>query len=187
VQSPAGEFPVDLALAGEHNLRNALAAIAVCLALQIPLPHIQQGLAAVQPVPGRLQTRFANSGLRVIDDSYNANPDSVAAAIEVLRSAPGRHWLVLGDLAELGTQAESLHGQVGERARMAGIDELWSFGRMSHAASAAFGPSGQHFDNREKLAMALKQIVSNWDTVLVKGSRSAGMEQVVDLLLRETR
>lgn len=186
VQSPAGEFPVDLALAGEHNLRNALAAIAACLALQLPLTHIQQGLALIQPVPGRLETRFAASGLRVIDDSYNANPDSVVAAIEVLRSAPGRRWLVLGDLAELGAQAESLHAQVGERARTAGIDALWSVGQMSRAASAVFGHAGRHFDDREKLAMALKQIVSDKDTVLVKGSRSAGMEQVVALLLEET-
>ncbi len=186
VQSPAGEFPVDLALAGEHNLRNALAAIAACVALHIPLIHIQQGLAAIQPVPGRLQTRIAAAGLRVIDDSYNANPDSVAAAIEVLRSAPGRRWLVLGDLAELGAQAESLHVQVGESARAAGIDALWSVGQMSRAASVVFGPAGRHFDDREELAMALKQIVSNRDTVLVKGSRSAGLEQVVAVLLQET-
>ena len=183
VRSPAGEFTLRLQLAGEHNLRNALAASAACLALQIPVTSIQQGLAGVQPVAGRLQTRLTATGLRVIDDSYNANPDSVNAAIKVLQSAPGRHWLVMGDLAELGEAAVSLHAGIGERARAAGIDRLWCCGPLSRAAVEQFGPNGRHFEDRETLAAALNQAVRVGDTVLVKGSRSSRMEQVVAALL----
>lgn len=183
VQSPRGEFSLNLQLAGEHNLLNALAASAACLALEIPVASIQQGLAGVQPVAGRLQTRLAASGLRVIDDSYNANPDSMAAAIRVLQSAPGRRWLAMGDLAELGASAAHLHARIGDLARTAGIDRLWCCGPLSRAAAEAFGPHGRHFEDRTLLAAALTQAVAAGDTVLVKGSRSSGMERVVAALL----
>jgi UDP-N-acetylmuramoyl-tripeptide--D-alanyl-D-alanine ligase len=183
VQSPTGAFSLNLQLAGEHNLLNALAASAACLALGCPVSAIQQGLSGIQPVAGRLQTRLAASGLRVIDDSYNANPDSMTAAIKVLQQAPGRRWLVMGDLAELGDAAASLHAEVGDRARTAGIDKLWCCGPLSRSAVDAFGPQGRHFEDRQALAGALIQAVAAGDTVLVKGSRSARMEQVVAALL----
>ena len=183
VQSPRGEFALSLQLAGEHNLLNALAACAACLALEMPISSIQKGLGGVQPVAGRLQIRLAASGLRVIDDSYNANPDSMTAAIRVLQHAPGRRWLAMGDLAELGETAADLHARIGDRARAAGIDRLWCCGPLSRSAAEHFGPYGRHFEDRMALAVALKQAVSPGDTVLVKGSRSSGMEQVVAALL----
>jgi UDP-N-acetylmuramoyl-tripeptide--D-alanyl-D-alanine ligase len=183
VHSPRGRFIMELRLGGEHNLRNALAASAAGLALELPIAGIQQGLAGVQPVAGRLQTRLTPTGVRLIDDSYNANPDSVGAAIQVLRSAPGRRWLVLGDLAELGGTALELHAGVGERARTAGIDHLWCCGPLSRAAVDAFGANGRHFADRTQLAQALRSALTDADTVLVKGSRSARMEQVVAALL----
>jgi len=179
VHTPSGEFTLELQLGGEHNLRNALAACAVALALGQPTVQIQRGLAAVGPVAGRLQTRLTPAGVRLIDDSYNANPDSMGAAIEVLRSAPGRRWLVMGDLAELGESARDLHAGIGARARAAGIERLWCCGPLSRSAAEAFGPDGRHFTDRSALAAALQPALAAGDTVLVKGSRSAGMERVV--------
>ncbi|MEN8179047.1 MAG: UDP-N-acetylmuramoyl-tripeptide--D-alanyl-D-alanine ligase [Pseudomonadota bacterium] len=184
VQSRVGQFRVDLALAGQHNLRNALAAIAACQALGIGVAEIQQGLAQLTPVPGRLQCRIAVSGLRVIDDSYNANPDSVVAAVEVLRSAPGKRFLVMGDLAELGKDAAALHFEVGQRAAEAGIDALWATGNMSREAVDGFGQGGRYFADHETLIADLQKTLTVNDTVLVKGSRSAGMERVVGSLLQ---
>ena len=183
MHSPLGEFELQLQLGGEHNLRNALSATAVCLALQQPIDHIQLGLSGMLPVAGRLQTRLSNAGVRVIDDSYNANPDSMGAAIQVLQQAPGRRWLVMGDLAELGETALELHGRIGKRARAAGIEHLWCCGPLSHAAVDVFGSNARHFTDRRELAMALRQVLVAGDTVLVKGSRSAQMEQVVAALL----
>jgi UDP-N-acetylmuramoyl-tripeptide--D-alanyl-D-alanine ligase len=183
VFTPQGEFLLELPLGGLHNLRNALAACAAGLALHLSLTDIQRGLASVQPVAGRLQTSLSPSGVRVIDDSYNANPDSMGAAIEVLQRAPGRRWLVMGDLAELGESATGLHRGIGERARSAGIERLWCCGPLSRAAVDAFGPQGRHFADRSELVLALRPELAAGDTVLVKGSRSAGMEQVVAVLL----
>jgi UDP-N-acetylmuramoyl-tripeptide--D-alanyl-D-alanine ligase len=183
VQSPLGEFVLELQLGGEHNLRNALAASAACVALDLPIASIQQGLAGLQPVAGRLQTRITPAGVRLIDDSYNANPDSVGAAIKVLQSAPGRRWLVMGDLAELGESAGDLHAGIGERARAAGIDRMWSCGPLSRAVVAAFGSNARHFADRDELVAALRPELAAGDTVLVKGSRSARMEKVVAALL----
>ena len=183
VQTPAGGLKIRLALAGQHNLANALAAIAGALALQLSPSAIGAGLASVRPVAGRLACRLSPTGVRLIDDSYNANPDSVAAAIQVLRSAPGRRWLALGELAELGPQAQALHARVGEQARAAGIDHLWAVGPLSQAAVAAFGPGGRHFTDRQALIRALQGALQAGDSLLIKGSRSAAMEQVVWELL----
>ncbi|MDJ0807565.1 MAG: UDP-N-acetylmuramoyl-tripeptide--D-alanyl-D-alanine ligase [Gammaproteobacteria bacterium] len=184
VLSGAERFPVSLALAGQHNLRNALAAIAACQALGIGIADIQQGLAQLSPVPGRLQCRITTSGLRVIDDSYNANPDSLAAAIEVLRTAPGRRFLVLGDLAELGKDAKAHHVEVGRSAAQAGIDALWATGTLSCGAVDGFGAGGRWFSDQQGLIAELRRTLQSADTVLVKGSRSAAMERVVDSLLQ---
>lgn len=183
VKSPAGEFSVELALAGEHNLRNALAAIAACQALGVDTPAIQRGLVSLQPVPGRLMCHITASGLRVIDDSYNANPDSMAAAVQVLRSAPGRRLLVMGDLAELGEAATALHYQVGQDAKTAGIDALWSCGELSRAATDGFGEQGRSFPELQSLIDELQRTLVAGDTVLIKGSRSARMERVVNALV----
>jgi UDP-N-acetylmuramoyl-tripeptide--D-alanyl-D-alanine ligase len=179
------EFEVELALAGRHNLLNALAAIAAALALDCTETQIQRGLAAVEPVQGRLRVRRSSTGLRLIDDSYNANPDSVDAAVAVLQQAPGDRWLVLGDLAELGDQAPALHAEIGRRARAAGVPHLLTLGRLSREAAEAFGDGAEAFEQIPDLVAALERQVSAGDTLLIKGSRSAGMERVVKLLLGE--
>lgn len=184
VHTPTGEFTLELALAGEHNVRNALAAIAVCQALGIDQVDIQRGLAEMRPVSGRLQVQTSPTGLRVINDSYNANPASLDAAIQVLRQAPGRRWLILGDLAELGAQVEELHRQVGERARQSGIDALWCVGPLSRATAEGYGEGARHFDTQAELIDALMGRLGDVDTILVKGSRSARMERVVQALLQ---
>lgn len=184
LQSPFGEAEIQLTLAGRHNVLNALAAAAATLALGMTPEEVVHGLGRITPVPGRLQTKTALSGARVIDDTYNANPDSVGAAIDVLSSAPGVRWLVLGDLAELGPTGLELHRSLGERARQAGIQYLWSLGSASEAASIAFGSGGKHFFTREELIAALLADHGKDASILVKGSRSSRMELIVQPLLQ---
>jgi UDP-N-acetylmuramoyl-tripeptide--D-alanyl-D-alanine ligase len=172
---------IQLALPGEHNRHNALAAAAAALLLGIPGAQIVKGLGQLQPVPGRLQCqRLADAWL--VDDSYNANPDSLSAAIRVLATAPGRTTLVLGDMGELGPDALELHRALGAEAREAGISRFFGLGRLSAAAVEAFGPQGRHFAEREALVQAL---IDGWqadEAILVKGSRSAAMDLVVKAL-----
>jgi UDP-N-acetylmuramoyl-tripeptide--D-alanyl-D-alanine ligase len=181
------QFEVELSLAGRHNLMNALAAIAAALAMGCAVEEIQSGLASVQAVDGRLRLLRTPVGYRLIDDSYNANPDSVDAAIEVLRSAPGRRYLVLGDLAELGKDAKALHAEIGERAKQAGVEHLFTLGDLSRSAAAHFGAGGEAFSELDELVDALDAETSRGDSVLVKGSRSAGMDRVVQRLMSEGR
>ncbi|MEW8014968.1 MAG: UDP-N-acetylmuramoyl-tripeptide--D-alanyl-D-alanine ligase [Candidatus Sedimenticola endophacoides] len=182
VHSPQGEVGVELRLAGRHNLLNALAAIAAAQLVGADLDQIRRGLAAVTPVRGRLQPRAGRNGVTLIDDSYNANPDSVAAAIEVLGSAPGRRILILGGLAELGGDAERFYAELGERARAAGIERLYGVGAAGIAADS-FGAGGYRFAGREALIGGLDGEFHRGDKVLIKGSRSAGMERVVEVLM----
>jgi len=176
------EWPLALRLAGAHNVRNALAAGSVALMLGVDAETIAAGLADLEPVPGRLcpLPGLAAGGCRLIDDSYNANPDSIAAAIAVLAGLEGRRLLVLGDLGELGPEAEALHAELGARARAAGIERLCSVGVLSAAASRAFGEGARHFDAQADLVAHLRATLDAHDRVLVKGSRSARMEQVVE-------
>ena len=174
-----GEVELGMQLAGEHNRMNALAAIAAALLVGADLDDARHALAGLAPVPGRLCPMTGANGARLIDDSYNANPDSVVAALRVLVSAPGRRTLVLGDLAELGDDAVALHHQLGVRAAEFGVDGLLTVGNMSAAAGRAFGVGHRHFATRDELAAYLGARLSGDDTVLVKGSRSARMDEVV--------
>ncbi len=185
VKTPIGEVEIDLPLAGRHNRMNALAAIAVTQLMGIGLQRIRAGLAGLKPVPGRLQARAGLDGVRIIDDSYNANPDSVAAAIAVLATAPGRRFLALGDLAELGSEAEAAHQALGQQAREAGIEQLCCLGELSQATATAFGVGAQWFQDHDSMITALKAQLTTGDTVLIKGSRSARMERVVNALTAE--
>jgi len=185
LQAAEGNIDVELALGGRHNVMNALAAAAGALALGVGLEDVRSGLAAVRPVKGRLQTRLGSGGLRVIDDTYNANPDSVAAAVELLASAPGERWLVLGDLAELGSGSERLHEELGRRVREAGIERLLTLGSASAAAARGFGSGARHFGHLEGLLAELSRLLPAPVYVLVKGSRSARMERVADALVGE--
>lgn len=179
------DLSLALRLAGAHNVRNALAAAAAALALGVGPESVQAGLAGLAPVPGRLCPRGAGA-VRLIDDTYNANPDSIAAAIAVLVGLPGRHWLVLGDLGELGPRSLDLHREVGERARAAGVERLATVGHLSAAASEAFGPGAQHFPDHTSLAETLRGQLAGDDLVLVKGSRAARMERVVKAIIGES-
>jgi UDP-N-acetylmuramoyl-tripeptide--D-alanyl-D-alanine ligase len=172
---------IKLAAAGEHNVRNALAAIACTLAAGIDIGTIVRGLEAFQPVGGRLQKKQAANGAVVIDDSYNANPDSVRAAIDVLAGAPAPRILVLGDMGEVGTQGPEYHAEIGAYAQKRGIDHVLATGDLSrHLGAAAI-----HFDQFDELLAALDaKLGSKSDaTVLVKGSRFMKMERVVQHLL----
>jgi len=182
LRAPAGEVPVSLQLPGRHNVANALAAAACALAAGAGLEAVAAGLRAVLPAPGRMQVRAGRGGARLIDDSYNANPGSVKAAIEVLADRPGRRVLVLGDMAELGADAAALHREVGAYAAARGVDRLYACGPLSRLAAAAFGAGAAEFATRAELAAALGAELDGATTVLVKGSRAAGMEEVVRLL-----
>jgi len=183
LQAPRGEAPVRLRLLGAHQVRNALAAAAAALALGMDLEAVRRGLEAVAPVPGRLQPRRGPRGALLLDDSYNANPDSLAAALAVLAEARGRRLLALGDMLELGPEAEALHREAGRRAREAGVERLHALGPLAREAAAAFGPGGQAHENPEALARALLRDLAPGVVALVKGSRGAGMERVVQALL----
>ncbi|MBV8604086.1 MAG: UDP-N-acetylmuramoyl-tripeptide--D-alanyl-D-alanine ligase [Pelomonas sp.] len=188
IRTPAGEVPVLLRMAGEHNVRNALAAAACTLAAGAPLAAIQQGLERFEPVKGRSALRRVVRGGReitLIDDSYNANPDSVRAAIDMLAGLPGDAWLVLGDMGEVGTQGEAFHAEVGAYAAARGIRHFWCAGPLSAAAARAYGSDARHYGAVADLLAALGAApdVAN---VLVKGSRFMKMEQVVAALAPAT-
>lgn len=183
VEGPTLGLELELALAGGHNVRNALVAVAMARALGQAPATIRAGLATMRPVPGRLFPRLVPGGPRLIDDSYNANPDSVEAAIAVLTSLSGRHVLVLGDLGELGPEAEELHRRLGVAAREAGVEALYTVGRLSAAATAGFGASGgRHCNDQPELIAYLRQDLAEGDLVLIKGSRLSAMDRVADAL-----
>ena len=182
VSTPLGEFSLQLPLPGEHNLTNALAATAVCLALDIPLADIKTGLEAVKPVRGRLSLVHANAGWTVIDDTYNANPASLYAALQVLARQSGEPWLVLGDMKELGSDSRKMHAELGDAARSLGVKRLFALGDASTATVDAFGPSAVHFSNKDRLIEALRSQLKPGVACLVKGSRSMGMEHVVSAI-----
>ncbi len=182
LSTPQGDAEVALPLPGRHNIANALAATAVALALEVPLATIVAGLEQVSGVAGRLRREVVAGGWTLIDDSYNANPSSMAAAIDTLLLAGGERWLVLGDMAELGPDARALHAGIGERARERGVERLFAVGPLGAATVEAFGAGGEHFDDKPALIAALQAQLHAGVTCLVKGSRSAGMEQVVAAL-----
>ena len=170
---------------GRHNVANALAAIAAATAAGASLGAVQRGLSEFRPLDGRLDTKAATQGAAVIDDTYNANPDSVRAAIAVLARVAGARWLVLGDMGELGDQGVAFHREIGEYARAAGIDRLLTTGELAAHAVASFGPGGEHFQDIETLIAATDaKLRSNGAavTLLVKGSRFMRMERVVAAL-----
>ena len=181
LRTPAGAATTTLALPGAHNLRNALAAAACALAAGAPLAAVQQGLAAFVPVAGRSQVmalQVHGQSLTLIDDSYNANPDSVLAAIDVLAELAGPHWLVLGDMGEVGAAGPQFHAEVGHHARARGVEQVWSVGALSAHAGAH-----RHFDDIGALLAALPDAIAKAPAaVLVKGSRFMKMERVVAAL-----
>ncbi len=183
--TPQGQVAVVLPLLGKHNVYNALAAAALALALGVPLTSIAIGLSKAKAEARRLVTQTGCRAATIIDDSYNANPASVKAAIAVLAAYPGRRVLVLGDMLELGSDSEHYHREIGVAAKDAGIDYLFAFGPRSVASVAAFGKHAAHYADHAALADAVKPLLNADATVLVKGSNSMGMHQVTRLLLQE--
>ncbi|MGP1717149.1 MAG: UDP-N-acetylmuramoyl-tripeptide--D-alanyl-D-alanine ligase [Methylophilus sp.] len=172
-----------LAVPGVHNMMNALAAAAASLAAGASLDEVAQGLQGFGGVKGRLQQKTAANGAKVIDDTYNANPDSMKAALDVLRNYSQRTVFVMGDMGELGDDAEAMHAEVGRYAKDHGVDAMYALGNHSKAAVNAFGSQAQHFDAIENLIAALQANTSAEDIVLVKGSRFMQMERVVNALV----
>ncbi len=179
VKTPLGEAAATLKAGGLHNVRNALAASAAAVALNVAPHMISKGLAAYEGVKGRLQKKACVHGATLIDDTYNANPESVQAAIAVLAQAPGRKLLVLGDMGELGAGAPALHAESGLLAHKAGIDQLFTLGELSVHAAQAFGAGARHFSRIEDLLAEIENALAPGATMLVKGSRFMKMERVV--------
>ena len=182
LSTPHGDAEVSLPLPGRHNIANALAASAIALALDVPLDTIVAGLENATAVEGRLKRIAMPTGWTLIDDSYNANPSSMHAAIDTLALAEGERWLVLGDMAELGADARALHAGVGRHAREKGIQKLFAVGPLNVAAVEAFGTGATHFADKAALIDALRAQIHAGVTCLIKGSHSAGMEHVVAAL-----
>ncbi len=182
VTAPQGMFAADLKVPGEHNARNALAATAAAIVLNISLETIAAGLEKFSGVDGRLQRKGAMHGASMIDDTYNANPASLSAAISVLAQATGKRILVLGDMGELGEDAVIFHAEIGRETRKAGIEKLYALGTLSSNAVREFGSGAKHFERIEDLQAALEKELDENTTVLVKGSRFMKMERVVSSL-----
>ncbi len=181
-ETPAGPMRVRLHIAGRHNVRNALAASACALAAGVPLAAVARGLETFEPVKGRsraLALRLGQHGFTLIDDSYNANPDSVRAAIDVLAELPGPRLLVLGDMGEVGDQGPQFHAEVGAYARERGVQQLFTLGPLSAHAAAAFA-AGRHFEDMGELQAAVLQALPAAASLVVKGSRFMKMERVVE-------
>lgn len=185
LKTPSGSVALRLPVPGLHNVRNALAASAAALAMGVSLSAIVAGLQSYGGVKGRLQRKPGKQGATIIDDTYNANPASMRAAIDVLAACPDKRVLVLGDMGELGADAAKMHLEIGAYARAAGLDTLLVLGELSRQMASAFGSGAQHFETPEALAEALAQQLSADTTVLVKGSRFMRMERVVNLLLAD--
>ena len=183
MHTPAGQAYVQLKLLGQHNVMNALAATAATLAVGIDLRNIVSGLSSFTGVAGRLSLEQASNGACIIDDTYNANPLSLRAAMDVLVNMKGDHWLVLGDMVELGTDAEALHFEVGRQAKDLGITRLFAIGKATRKAVEGFGKGAEFFEERQELVEKIKNEMQSDTVILVKGSRSMAMEKVVTRLL----
>jgi UDP-N-acetylmuramoyl-tripeptide--D-alanyl-D-alanine ligase len=189
-------------MGGRHNVANALAAAAAAAAAGAQLEHIAAGLGAMRAVAGRLQFKKALSGAWIIDDSYNANPSSMRAGIEVLAELEGTKWLVIGDMAELGEYAPAAHAEIGEFARAHGVERLFAMGGLAKLAVDSFGAGGEWFPDATTLASALVRALAACDgsatssaggvdptaaargiRLLIKGSRVNRLERVVDTLV----
>ncbi len=178
-----GQADVMLNALGTHNVRNALAACAAAFALGVSIKEIADGLSHFHAVKGRLQRKLGVNHALVIDDTYNANPDSMRAAIDVLAKLSGKKVLVLGDMGELGSDAPRMHAEIGAYAKASDIDALYCFGELSQAALNSFGVGARYFSNIDTLIDALLQEMRQGDSVLVKGSRFMKMERVVNAIV----
>jgi UDP-N-acetylmuramoyl-tripeptide--D-alanyl-D-alanine ligase len=186
LKTPNGRIQFSLNVLGVHNIHNALAASAAAVALGISNADIAHALTHFTAVKGRLNWLQGLNGAILIDDTYNANPDSMKAAIDVLTSQKTTHLFVMGDMAELGANALQMHADIGFYAKQKGISQLFTFGELSQLAAKAFGAKAQHFSSIEDLISSLKPLIHKGVTVLVKGSRFMQMERVVNQLVEKS-
>jgi UDP-N-acetylmuramoyl-tripeptide--D-alanyl-D-alanine ligase len=187
LKTAEGTAPVRLHIAGRHNVKNALAAAACALAAGVGLTAVVQGLQAFEPVKGRsraLMLQLNGQALSLVDDTYNANPDSVRAAIDVLAELPAPRLMVLGDMGEVGDQGPQFHAEVGAYAAERGIDAFYTLGALCADAAKAFGPA-RHFEDMSTLVAAVQSQVLDFQSIVVKGSRFMKMEQVVEALVQQ--
>jgi UDP-N-acetylmuramoyl-tripeptide--D-alanyl-D-alanine ligase len=185
IATPSGAFTFAPEVRGEHNLLNAMAASAAASALGIPAQTMREGLAGFAGVAGRLQRRRGPGASLVIDDSYNANPESMRAALRVLAQERSRKVFVMGDMGELGDGSPAMHAEVGEYAREVGVDALLATGDATRDAVAAFGPGARHFEDIDALREAARAEAAKGGAILVKGSRFMRMERIADALAGE--
>jgi UDP-N-acetylmuramoyl-tripeptide--D-alanyl-D-alanine ligase len=186
LKAPNGEVEFTLPASGLHNVRNALAASTAAIALNVSLQNIAEGLSGFSGAKGRLQQKLGQFDAQVIDDTYNANPVSMKAAIDVLSAREGKRFMVMGDMGELGADAALMHAEIGSYAKQAGIDALFVLGELSQEAAQAFGSGAEHFENAESLSDALLNHMDKLTTVLVKGSRFMRMERVVEKITKNS-
>ncbi len=187
LHSPQGQIPIQLPLLGQHNVTNALAAAACALACGCTLTQIQAGLSQMRAVKGRLQALTGTRDSLLIDDTYNANPTSLQAGLQVLAQCQAPRWLILGDMLELGEASEHYHAQAGQQAQAAGVDTLLATGEYSAATVQAFGHNAQHFAQQADLIRYAQQHLPAHAAVLIKGSRSLHMEKVVQALTSDKK
>jgi UDP-N-acetylmuramoyl-tripeptide--D-alanyl-D-alanine ligase len=184
LKTPEGTAPIRLHIAGRHNVKNALAASASALAAGVSLAAVAQGLQAFEPVKGRSRAMVVHSTtgpITVVDDTYNANPDSVRAAIDVLTELPSPRLLVLGDMGEVGNQGPQFHAEVGAYAAECGIEAVYTLGALCQFTGQAFG-AARHFEDMDSLLVAVQQSAEQFQSIVVKGSRFMKMERVVEAL-----
>ncbi|MBL0042625.1 MAG: UDP-N-acetylmuramoyl-tripeptide--D-alanyl-D-alanine ligase [Xanthomonadales bacterium] len=183
IDTRAGSISLTLSLTGRHNALNALAATALALAAGATLDQVRLGLETAHAVSGRLVRKPLVMGATLIDDSYNANPASMRAAIDTLQLQPSPRWLVVGDMKELGSEGPTLHHGIGAYARERGIERLYAVGELSRDACAGFGAAARHFDSQQHLIDALRAELGAGVTLLIKGSRSSAMDRVANAML----
>ena len=186
LKAPNGEVEFTLPASGLHNVKNALAASTAAIALNVSLQSIAEGLSGFSGAKGRLQQKQGQFDAQVIDDTYNANPASMKAAVDVLSAREGKRFMVMGDMGELGADAGLMHAEIGSYAKQTGIDALFVLGDLSQEAVKAFGSGAQHFENAESLSEAVLNRMDKVTTVLVKGSRFMRMERVVDKITKNS-
>jgi UDP-N-acetylmuramoyl-tripeptide--D-alanyl-D-alanine ligase len=186
LKTPVGGIATTLNVPGLHNICNAIAATTAAIAMGVDLQHIATGIADFSGVKGRLQRKQGKGGALVIDDSYNANPSSMRAAIAVLANTSGQKLLVVGDMGELGDDARRLHAEIGAFAKESGIAQLFALGELSQHTVLAFGSGARHFATAAELVNALIPNLTTHTTVLVKGSRFMQMERVVEAIIKDT-
>jgi UDP-N-acetylmuramoyl-tripeptide--D-alanyl-D-alanine ligase len=182
LDTPWGRLSTELKVPGEHNARNACGAAAACLAAGVSLNAVAHGLADFGGVKGRLQQRYGRAGARLIDDTYNANPDSMRAALDVLAQLPGRRIFIMGDMGEVGDNSGQMHDEIGGYAKSHGIDRLLALGEAARASAYNFGAGGEHFTHIDTLIAAAEKELGPDTTYLIKGSRFMKMERVADAL-----